>query len=275
MNRSKNFLCVLWFRETLFSLVCKVRYLKGERVAMPTHPIFWLSLPLLALVGCTPVSTPTPHRTEKIRIALAGDSTVTEESGWGAGFKKCLTGEVECLNFSRGGRSSKSFTDEGHWAKCIESKPNYILIQFGHNDQPGKGPTRETDPNTTYRENMSRYVDEARNIGAQPILVTSLSRRRWQLDGRISTPNQQPYIDVVRKIAAEKKVPLIDLYALSIAKYEELGKEKCFEISPKDSKGGWDGTHLNPKGSGIFGQMMAEELKKTVPDLAPVIQAPK
>ena len=52
-----------------------------------------------------------------------------------------------------------------------------MLIQFGHNDQPGKGPERETSPETTFREYMSRYVDEARWAGSKPVLVTSLTRR--------------------------------------------------------------------------------------------------
>jgi lysophospholipase L1-like esterase len=58
-----------------------------------------------------------------------------------------------------------------------------MLIQFGHNDMPGKGPERETDPKTTYRENLSRFVDEARAAGAQPILVTSIPRRNFR-DGK-------------------------------------------------------------------------------------------
>ena len=109
-----------------------------------------------------PSTQPSTHRA-KIRIALVGDSTVQPSSGWGNGFTAQLTGDIECLNFARGGRSSKSFINEGHWKEALDSKPDYILIQFGHNDQPGKGPERETDPKTTYRQFMSQYVDEARH----------------------------------------------------------------------------------------------------------------
>ena len=79
----------------------------------------------------------------------------------------------------------------------------YYLIQFGHNDEPGKGPERETDPKTTYRANMARYVDDARAIGATPILVTSLVRRLYKDDGTIRT-TQTPYVEVVRALAAER-----------------------------------------------------------------------
>src|SRR5215207_6355960 len=115
----------------------------------------------------------------KVRIVLAGDSTVTDIAGWGRGFAKSMNDGVEVVNLARGGRSSKSFRDEGHWRQVLDAKPNYILIQFGHNDQPGKGPERETDPRTTFRANMARYVDEVRALGATPILVTSLVRRTF------------------------------------------------------------------------------------------------
>src|SRR5262249_43814765 len=97
-----------------------------------------------------------------IRVALAGDSTVTDQAGWGAAFAQLLGPQAECLNFAQGGRSSKNFLDEKIWQKALWSKPQYILIQFGHNDMPGKGPARETDPQTTYPENLARYVHEAR-----------------------------------------------------------------------------------------------------------------
>src|SRR4051812_6974067 len=129
----------------------------------------------------------------KVRIALVGDSTVAVNGGWGPGFAERVGPAVECLNLARGGRSSRSYRDEGLWKGVIERKPDYILIQFGHNDQPGKGPERETDPATTYRQNMARYVDEARAVGARPILVTSLTRRRFNEQGKIES-DLGPYV---------------------------------------------------------------------------------
>lgn len=207
---------------------------------------------------------------KKIRIVLAGDSTVTDKVGWGKGFAARLTPGAECINLSLGGRSSRSFIHEGQWKKCLAAKPDYVLIQFGHNDQPGKGPERETDPNTTYRQFMTQYVDDARAAGIKPVLVTSLSRRAWGPDGKIHS-TLTPYVDVVKQIAAEKKVPLIDLHGRSIELYEKLGKEGCDALSPR-TKDGIDNTHLNAKGSDVIGAIVAEELKKAVPDLAPVIR---
>ncbi len=231
----------------------------------------------------TSATTSTPVR-GKVRIVLAGDSTVTDDAGWGAGFKQQLKPDVELINLSKGGRSSGSFVAEGRWKQTLELKPDYVLIQFGHNDQPGHGPERETDPKTTYRANMERYVDEARAAGIQPILVTSLSRRQWGPDDKIHS-TLAPYADTVKQIAAEKNVPLIDLHALSIALYEKMGKEAVLEISPRknadpNSKNsdtastqnqGYDGTHLTAKGGEIVGRLVADALRQAVPALAPYL----
>src|SRR5205823_4923699 len=120
---------------------------------------------------------PGQESVSKVRIVLVGDSTVAENGGWGPAFAQLLGPGAECINRARSGRSSKSYISEGHWQKALEQKPAYVLIQFGHNDMPGKGPDRETDPQTTYREYLARYVDEARAAGAQPVLVTSMTRR--------------------------------------------------------------------------------------------------
>src|SRR6266498_3773235 len=122
---------------------------------------------------------PASNSSNKPLIVLVGDSTVTDTSGWGLGFKRNLNDNAQCTNTAANGRSSKSFINEGRWKKALALKGDYYLIQFGHNDEHGKGPDRETDANNTYRDFMARYVDEARAIGAKPVLVTSLVRRQW------------------------------------------------------------------------------------------------
>ncbi|MGP3965077.1 GDSL-type esterase/lipase family protein [Nonomuraea sp. 3N208] len=110
-----------------------------------------------------------------MQILLVGDSTVTDFDGWGPGFRARLVPGTECLNHAMGGRSSKSYRDEGFWDKALATRADHVLIQFGHNDQPGKGPERETDPETEYAANLARYVTEARAAGMRPALVTSLT----------------------------------------------------------------------------------------------------
>jgi pectinesterase len=186
----------------------------------------------------------------KVKIVLVGDSTVAEESGWGPGLRHLAREEVEVVNLAANGRSSKSFIDEGLWAKAIAARGKYCLIQFGHNDEPGKGPERETDPKTSYRAFMARYVDETRGIGATPVLITSLVRRIFNADGTIKT-TQTPYVEAVRALAAEKHVPLVDLHAITLA----------------DDKGQIDRTHLNAKGSDVVGRMVAQGLLQSIPEL--------
>ena len=208
-----------------------------------------------------------------IRIVLVGDSTVTDDSGWGTGFKHLVADGVEVINAAANGRSSKSFISEGRWADALAQRGQYYLIQFGHNDEPGKGPERETDPKTTYRANMTRYVDDARAIGAKPVLVTSLVRRLYKDDGTIRTTQTQ-YVEVVRAIAAEKQVPLVDLHAISLADAENAGDDVWADLSPRDDKGQVDRTHLNAKGSEVVGRMVVEALRNVVPELAPVLRVP-
>lgn len=237
-----------------------------------------LFVSLVILFPCLATADePSAASTKNTKIVLVGDSTVQDSSGWGPGFIKLLDPQVKCINAARGGRSSKSFINEGHWKKVLEDKPDYVLIQFGHNDQPGKGPERETDPASTYPQWMSRYVDEARAIGAKPVLVTSLTRRNFGKDGKIES-NLGPYVDAVKKLAAEKKVPLIDLYGKSVDLCNKLGLEKSKEFDavrkPKagDPPGARDATHLNAKGADVFGKIVADELKIVVPELAPYIR---
>jgi lysophospholipase L1-like esterase len=200
-----------------------------------------------------------------VRVVLVGDSTVNDAGGWGPGFRASFTLSVEVVNLAMNGRSSKSFRDEGLWEPALTGKPDYILIQFGHNDGPGKGPDRETDPKTTFRENMARYVAEARAAGAQPVLVTSIVRRNFTGDGKIKQDSLVPYVEAVRELAAAQKVPLIDLYSLTLAQAEKLGSDGCAEIDARLPDGKRDHTHLGPKGRQEIGRMAAQEFVKLMP----------
>jgi len=210
----------------------------------------------------------------KVKIVLVGDSTVTDNAGWGAGFQSLLADDVNCVNLAKGGRSSKSYRNEGWWDKAMAEKGNYVLIQFGHNDQPGKGPERETDPETEFRANMKRYVDEVRAAGGKPILVTSLTRRNFNPDGKIRR-SLDPYVKVTKEVAADTKTPLIDLHDRSLALAEKLGPQACEPLSPRDKEGKIDTTHLNAEGSRAFGALVAEDLVRVVPGLAPHVKVAK
>ena len=167
------------------------------------------------------------------------------------------------------GRSSKSFRDEGHWEPVLAAKPNYVFLQFGHNDNPGKGPERETIPDTTYRTNMARYVDEVKAAGAIPILVTSIVRRNFDGPFQLKRDALVPYVQELRKLAADKNVPLIDLYALTLAQAEKAGKAGADALGRKDEQGKQDNTHLGPRGQFEIGSMAAIEFVRLMPAMKP------
>lgn len=252
--------------------------------SMTTHSTRWQHY--LSLVVATVVATwlsgtalraaeATNAAPKKIKIVLVGDSTVTDNAGWGLGFKQFLTDGAECINTSQGGRSSESFRREGRWTNALALHGDYYLIQFGHNNEPGK-PGRSTDM-PTFVSNLVSYVEETRAIGAKPVLVTPLTRRQWDPanPGRIKS-SLAPYAAEVRKIAAEKKVPLVDLHDRSKELCESLGKEKCLEFSPLKTADGtntFDHTHLKANGGVMFARLVVGELRRAVPELAPVFRA--
>ncbi len=232
---------------------------------------------LLWCVGLSSAAETTPAPLPKIKIILVGDSTVTDSAGWGLGFKQFLDPEkVELINTSRGGRSSMSYMKEGRWTNALALHGDYYLIQFGHNNQPGK-PGRSTDM-PTYVSNLVQYVDDARAIGAKPILVTPITRREWdKANPRKIKSGLEPWAVEVRKVAAEKNVPLIDLHARSIELCESLGAEKCREFSPvkatnADGKISYDGTHLKDLGHVMFARLVVDELRKSAPELSPYLR---
>jgi lysophospholipase L1-like esterase len=224
---------------------------------------------VLLVTVLTPFSKaadPTPPE-HKLHVVLVGDSTVATTSGWGPAFARQFGPDTECTDTARGGQSSKSFLDQGLWQRALALKPDWVLIQFGHNDQPGKGPNRETDPETTYRANMTRFIEEARAAGVKPILITSMTRRNFK-DGHIVS-NLTPYVDVVKNLAAEKQVPLVDLHARSIALLEKMGPEAAAVMDPPGVKPNTsDHTHLNERGAELIAALIVEDVRKVAPELA-------
>jgi pectinesterase len=223
-------------------------------------------------VGSAFAEVPATRVAPKMRIVLAGDSTVTDKAGWGTGFAALLADDVELLNLSRGGRSSRTFRQEGSWQKCLDAKPDYVLIQFGHNDEPGTD--RSTDRETEFPKFMRQYVEEARAAGIKPVLVTPLVRRQFKDDGKIQSSLAR-HAEIVRGIAKDLNVPLVELHDRSLAVCNALGRDACTALlsTEKPKGGGYDGTHLTPAGSMLMGAIVADELKRAVPELAPHIRA--
>jgi lysophospholipase L1-like esterase/pimeloyl-ACP methyl ester carboxylesterase len=196
-----------------------------------------------------------------IIVVLAGDSTVTDQAGWGAAFAKAFKSGVKTINLAKGGASSKNFRDGGYWKPANTIKPDFVFIQFGHNDMPGKGPKRETDPKTTYRKNLERYIADARTLGAKPILLTPMTRRRYA-DGKIDSLLTD-YAEGARAVAIKTKTPLIDLHAKSVRLFNQLGETKSAEFGPEG-----DRTHFNADGARKMTDLIRSDLAQAAPELS-------
>ncbi|WP_213806812.1 rhamnogalacturonan acetylesterase [Granulicella sp. dw_53] len=206
----------------------------------------------------------------KVRIDLIGDSTQTDNAGYGRGFCANLTVAVDCVNMAKGGASTKTFREQGLWERSLETKPDYVVIQFGHNDMETKEHLDRQVTMAEYEANLRRYVEEARAAGIKPVLVTPLSRRYFEADGKVHS-DLLAHAATMKKVAGEMKVPLIDLQTESIAYLDGIGEVKGAElgITKKDADGKTvpDKTHLNWAGSYVFGRMVAVDLGKAVPEL--------
>ena len=207
-------------------------------------------------------------------MLLVGDSTLAPQTGYGNALCQRLEPAVACLNLARGGRSTLSYRAEGLWdrvtARLKAGQPGVqrlVLIQFGHNDQPGK-PGRSTDLATEFTANLARYVVDVRAAGGTPVLVTPLTRRSFQ--GADLKLDLAPWADAVRAVARAEQVALIDLNASSSAAVQAMGAERA-DLLAQGPAGSpmFDRTHLGPRGACLF----AEQVLAALLQVAPRVQA--
>lgn len=210
-----------------------------------------------------------------LRIAIVGDSTVCEypadrpDRGWGQFIEERFNaGTVKVINLAASGRSTKTFISEGRWQKTLEQKPDYIFIQFGHNDSHAPGRPESTDAATDYKDYLRRYIDDTRANGATPILVTPMVRRTFAPDGTLKG-NLQPYANAMKQVAAEKSAPVIDLHASSKQLVEQLGPAKSAEMASKEG----DATHFNEIGARAMAELVVKELPSAAPKLGSYINS--
>jgi lysophospholipase L1-like esterase len=211
-----------------------------------------------------------------VRVELIGDSTQTDNAGYGRGFCANFTAQVDCMNMARGGASTKTFRADGIWDRALATKPDYMVIQFGHNDEVSKSqPMPRQVPLPDYIANLKRFVLEARAAGIVPVLCTPLTRRYFEGDGKVHSDLTE-YSEAMRGVAADMKTPLIELQNESIAYLDKVGEAEGnkLAITKKDNDGKTipDKTHLNWAGSYVFGRMVAADLGKAVPSLAKYVQ---
>lgn len=169
-----------------------------------------------------------------IRIILAGDSTMAHKSGYGDAFCRQFRPEVTCLNFGRGGRSTKSYRVDGVWDQSVMAElkkttnaagvpyaKTYVLMQFGHNDGSPK-PERHTDVLWEYPANLWGFAQEAQAAGAEFVLVTPISMRDF-VDNKLLPDRVAPFAASMENVAIEHHLPLIDLFGESQRAVQAMG----------------------------------------------------
>jgi lysophospholipase L1-like esterase len=236
-----------------------------------------------------------------VRFILVGDSTMARASGYGNALCERVSVADTCLNLARAGRSSASFRSEGRWDEVegllrggAAYRATYVLIQFGHNDQPGK-PGHSTDLATAFPANMAHYAAAVKALGGIPVLVTPLTRRTF-VDGRLDD-NLRPWAEAVLKVAHQEHVPVLDLNADSHAAVQAMGQDEADTLAvvprppgymgpavlpgapvaggaaPENARRAsgpetaFDRTHLGSKGAAYFARMVERELLNVLPDL--------
>jgi lysophospholipase L1-like esterase len=220
-----------------------------------------------------------------VTVYLAGDSTMAEktsdrrpETGWGEYLQSRFDdSRVRVENHAQNGRSTKSFIDEGRWQKIVDrlKKGDYVFIEFGHNDEKSDKPAVYAEANTDYRNNLIKFIREVRAKKAFPVLLTPVMRRRFNEKGEFFDTHGE-YPDAVRKVAAEYKVPLIDMHRRSETVIKNLGAEaskKLFLIlrereHPNYPKGSDDNTHFSAFGAEQMARQAALGLAETKTGLA-------
>jgi lysophospholipase L1-like esterase len=206
-----------------------------------------------------------------IKIALAGDSTMCHypanrpDRGWGMFLEEAFKpGTVEVRNLAKQGRSTKTFIQEKLWAATLRWRPDFVFIQFGHNDSHAPDQPESTDAATDYRKYLERFIADCRRIHATPVFVTPAVRRTFHDDGTLDD-NLKPYAEAMKEVAKRNRVALIDLHGSSWKLVEPLGADKAQDFA--NHRG--DRTHFNEKGARAMLDLVLAELPAVVPELAP------
>src|SRR5215510_14266639 len=163
------------------------------------------------------------------RVHMAGDSTMADkptdppnpEHGWGQLLPKFFKEPAMIVNHAVNGKSTRSFITEGRWQRLVDAlQPgDWVIIQFAHNDE-------KIFPNARgeFQDNLRRFVRDVRAKNANPILATPCARRSFDEKGKL-VDTHADYPDAVRSVAAQTKVPLLDMNRLPMALEEGHGIE--------------------------------------------------
>ncbi len=256
-----------------------MRSLRSEKSVYTAAMVF--AALALGVLGCQ--SIPAKEAAAPVcrpHLYVIGDSTVADYpveryplTGWGQKLPELFCGaRIAVVNAARSGRSSRSFYEEGSWEPIRNQlrRGDYVFIQFGHNDSKKADPARHTEPGASYQDYLHRYVGAARARGAVPVLVTPVCRNVWESNGRLKDTHGD-YPGAMRDLALRENVPLLDLHAMTQARFQTLGPEKASRLFmncnpgefPAYPDGRADNTHLCERGAREICRMIAAWIVKS------------
>lgn len=225
----------------------------------------------------------------KITVYLIGDSTMADkeviaypETGWGMPFHYFFDSTVTVDNRAKNGRSTRTFIAEGRWQPVVDNlnEGDYVLIQFGHNDEV---PTKKSyTTEDQFKANLARFVNESRSKNAIPVLITPVARRKFDSSGRIEETHAI-YTQLVKDVAKEYNVPLIDLDAESQQMVQQLGVETSKYLynylspaeNPHYPDGREDNTHFSELGARKMAEIVLHDIRNLHLELANHIRVVK
>lgn len=257
-------------------------------LATPLHTILTMVLTVLAISSFRADKTKT--------IFMIGDSTMAnkdisgdkQERGWGMMLQNYFDDGIIVDNHAMNGRSSKSFINEGRWKAVLDRimPGDYLIIQFGHNDEKTDS-ARHTTPGTTFDANLRRFVREAREKGATPILMNSVVRRNFSdsktavadddlrdnsskqlAEGDTLIDTHGEYLVSPRRVAKEMGVVFVDANKITHDLEQSMGKEGSKKLhmifkpgeTPSLPDGRQDNTHYNIFGANKVAGLLADAL---------------
>lgn len=225
---------------------------------------------------------------QPITVFLAGDSTMAEklsnkrpETGWGEQLQGFFDEtKVKVDNHAQNGRSTRSFIAENRWQAVVDKLKagDYVFIEFGHNDSK-VGTERYASPED-YRKNLVRFIADVRQKKGTPVLLTPVMRRRFDEQGVFQDTHGE-YPLVVRAVAAEYKVAMIDMHRKSERVIKQYGVEESRRLflqlkpdeNPNYPKGVEDNTHFSPLGAKIMAGLAVEGIREQKLGLAKYLKA--
>ena len=218
------------------------------------------------LLGLLLVSSTVCEAQEKtVTVGLIGDSTVAEQSGWGPAFAERFDSRAKIVNYAKNGATLQALSKK--LDDLVRLKPDYVLIQFGHNDQ-------KRYDTAIYSDHLRSYVKRIRKSGGKAVIVSSVTRRSFDANGKIVSnlvKNEKysfkatltDYANAAEVVARELNLRYIDLHAASITHHNKIGRERSMAYNFKEG----DTTHFNRKGAEAITDLILEELKTVVPEL--------